>query len=595
MTGRILFALLLSIAGASLAPAQTVFHEKVVVTGTAEPLPLEEVDRSVTVLPLAGQRLLATDAVDFLRLDPAVDVRARAPGGIQTDVSIRGGSFGQTLVLVDGHRVSDAQSGHFNMDLVLPVEAVDRIEVLRGSGSTLYGSDAVGGVVNVITRQPEGSEVRVAAGVGNFGVNFERTSLAAVAGRYSGLLAIERDFTSGFRPGRDARNLSAASALHIRTGLGATGLLFGYSDRPYGADQFYGNFNSWENTKTWFAAIDQDLGERTEVDFSFRRHSDLFVLQRYQPWIYTNHHSDVSFDGALRRRDSLAPNADLHYGVEAHSDSITSTNLGSHDRGRGAAYVSFDARALRRFSFSLGAREEAWRWLGGQLSPSAAMGVWLSSKWKLRASASRGFRIPSYTELYYNDPANIGSPLLRPETAWTYEGGTDWIPRDRIRVSATVFNRRESNNIDYVRATTAERWRAVNLTKLNFTGAELTVGFVPVRSQQVTVSYEALRGARDAVEGQMSKYVFNYPSQSGVVAWQGSLGRFVGRTRLAVVNRLGRPAYPLLDAYAAYSDGRIHPFVQLTNLANADYQEVLGVVMPGRGIVGGIEFVIRGK
>jgi iron complex outermembrane receptor protein len=571
-------------------------HDEVVVTGTADPIPLEEADRSVTVLPLEGQRLLAGALVDFLRLDPALDVRARAPGGLQTDISVRGGSFGQTLVLVDGQRVNDAQTGHHSMDLVLPLEAVERVEVLRGSGSTFYGSDATGGVVNVITREPEAFEARVAAGAGNFGVNFERTSVEGVAGRFTGLLAIERDFTSGFRPDRDARNLSAASTLRARTALGTSSLILGYSDRPFGADQFYGNYNSWENTRTWFGSLRQDLGERTDLAFSYRRHSDLFVLLRYQPWVYANHHSDESYDGSVRRREPLSTNASLHYGLEGHGDSIASTNLGEHERGRAAAYVSFDMRALRRFSFSVGAREEVWRKYSGQLSPNLSAGAWLSSKWKLRASASRGFRMPTYTELYYQDPANFGSPLLRPETAWTYETGVDWIPRDRVRVSAAVFERRETNNIDYVRTSLADPWRAVNLTRLNFRGVEVTAAVTPVRGQRISVSYEALHGAQEALSGLVSKYVFNYPTQSGVVAWQAAFGRgFTARSRVAVLNRLGRPAYTLVDASAAYGEGRVHPFLQLTNLAGANYEEIMGVVMPGRGIAGGLEFVFRKK
>jgi len=98
---------------------------------------------------------------DFLKLDPSVDLRERAPNHIQADLSIRGGTFGQTLVLVDGMRVNDAQTGHHNLDLPLPVESVERIEVLKGSGSAFYGSDAVGGVINLITREAEFSEVRL--------------------------------------------------------------------------------------------------------------------------------------------------------------------------------------------------------------------------------------------------------------------------------------------------------------------------------------------------------------------------------------------------------------------------------------------------
>src|SRR5690348_14742885 len=137
------FICLLSVASAGAQQIQGP-HETVVVTGTYEPLTLEEVDRALRILPVRTQSLLLNTLVDALRMDPSVDVTARAPGGVQTDVSIRGSSFGQTLILINGQRVNDPQSGHHNMDIPMPLETIDRVEVMRGSGSAMYGSDAVG-------------------------------------------------------------------------------------------------------------------------------------------------------------------------------------------------------------------------------------------------------------------------------------------------------------------------------------------------------------------------------------------------------------------------------------------------------------------
>ena len=103
------------------------------------------------VLPVRGQSDVFNSLADVLRLDPSVDLQARAPDGVQNDISIRGSSYAQTLVLLNGLRVDDVQSGHHNMDIPVPLDAVSRVEVLQGSGSTMYGSDAVGGAINVIT------------------------------------------------------------------------------------------------------------------------------------------------------------------------------------------------------------------------------------------------------------------------------------------------------------------------------------------------------------------------------------------------------------------------------------------------------------
>jgi iron complex outermembrane recepter protein len=559
-------------------------HDTIVVTGTYEPLSIEEIDRAVRSLPVREHRELFTSLSDVLRLDPSVDFRGRAPNGIQADVSIRGGSFGETLVLVNGLRVNDAQSSHHNMDIPLPLDAVDRIEVLRGSGSTMYGSDAAGGVINIVTEPPEGTEVRLRTAFGNFGTNQQQATVAGVFGKVSEQAAFSRDFSTGFIPDRDYRNLQFSSDTRARTSLGTSSLTLAYMDHPFGADQFYGDFNSWEDTKTWFVGAQQSLGDRTTASFAYRRHSDLFVLYRDQPQIFTNHHSDETWQGALRRNEELSPSAHLFYGVEALHESVVSTNLGDHARSRAAAYAAFDVRALKRFSLSISAREEVYRSWSATLSPTVAGGAWLSRTVKLRASASRAFRVPGYTDLYYHDPGNVGSPNLRPERAWSYEGGLDW-----SRVELTVFQRRERDGIDYYRANPTDIWRALNITNLNFTGVE-----AGVRTHGFDFRYTGLRGTQDTIAVGLTKYTFNYPTHSGVVSWQGMLPHgIVARTRIGVLDRKERDPYALWDISAARSKGRVRPFLQLSNLTSTRYEEVLGVAMPGRSILAGAEFVIR--
>src|SRR6185437_9191520 len=153
--------------------------EIVVVTGTYDPVPLQEADRDVNVIPLDSiQKLLSNTVFDLLRLDTSLDVRSRGANGIQTDVSIHGGNFGQTLVLLDGIRMNDAQTGHFDLDIPIPPDAIGRAEILAGAGSAIYGSDAVGGAINLITAAPESSELHLRAAMGSFGTNQESGSLS---------------------------------------------------------------------------------------------------------------------------------------------------------------------------------------------------------------------------------------------------------------------------------------------------------------------------------------------------------------------------------------------------------------------------------
>ena len=142
-----------------------------VVTGTFEPMSLEEMDRAIRVLPVRSQTLVLNTLVDLLKLYPSLDLEERAPDGVQADLSIRGAAFGKTLVLLNGMRLDDPQSGHHNMDIPVPLDSVDRVEVMRGSGSTMYGADAVGGVINIITEPPQVTEFRLRTAFGTDGIN----------------------------------------------------------------------------------------------------------------------------------------------------------------------------------------------------------------------------------------------------------------------------------------------------------------------------------------------------------------------------------------------------------------------------------------
>jgi len=564
--------------------------ETIVVTGVYEPVPLAEVDRPITLIDVRANELLSKSLADFLRLDPSVDVAERGANGTEADISMRGGTFEQTLVLLDGLRMNDLQTGHHDVDLPVPLDAVSRIEVLHGSGSTLYGSDAVGGVINFITEPPRVSELRLRAGFGNFGVNQQSATWSLVAGRFAEQLSFARDFSTGFMPDRDYRSLDFSSLTDFSTALGATQIILASTDRPFGANQFYGDYDSWERLRTWFAAVNQHLGKSTEASFAFRRRTDLFVLLRDNPEYFENRHALESYQAALRRRQELKENVRLFYGAEGYSDGIHSTNLGDHTRGRVAAYAALDVRALGRFSFNLGAREEVYRSVRGQFSPSLSASYWLDPHWKLRGSASHAFRVPSLTDLYYHDPANLGSPNLRPERAWNTEAGVDWNGLGGWQGGLTLFERRERDVIDYARPSAADPWQATNIDRLRFHGVETSLRAPAFRRQQIELSYTALRGYHEPTPGIDSRYAFEYAVNSGTLSWQTSLPRGIyARSRVGLLERYGNRTYGVWDVYLARSLGRVHPFVQLTNLTNTAYEEIQGVAMPGRAVVAGAE------
>jgi iron complex outermembrane receptor protein len=598
------FALLIAALSAqaqSSDPQPSPQTQTVVVTGEWEPVALEESDRSVNQYSLRDGAILFGSLADAIGLDSSVYVQSRGPGGIQDDFSIRGASFEQTLILLNGIRLNDAQSAHYNSDLAVPLDAVDHIEILRGSGSTLYGSDSAGGVINIITRAGEHPhatgdpiELILRGGYGSFGTNEQSGFLALKRGPFSQQFSFERELSDGFRDDREYRNLALSSESWLRTRLGLTRIFLALGDRPFGADQFYGDFNSWERTKTWVANLSQDLGKRTLLTLGYRRHSDLYELLRDNPGFYTNRHIDDTWDVAIRRNDTLGRLVHVYYGLEGLADHVASNNLGTHSRKQGAIYGGLDLRAIRRGSLNAGVREEAYG-PGARtiFVPNISGGYWLSSQWKLRASVSRAFRIPSYTDLYYSDPADLGNPNLKPEQATNYEAGVDFFSGKRWRFTATVFDRDEHNGIDYVRPNSNSIWQAMNFDHINFVGLEAGLSMALPQRQSLEAQYTWLHGAQGGLNGLQSKYVFNYPTQQAVISWQRNSTRgWMARLRAGATNQLQRNTYVLVDASASWMRWRVHPYMRLTNLLNSDYQPVLGVVMPGRAALAGAEICV---
>src|ERR1700728_1159546 len=177
--------------------------ETMIVLGSATPVPLAESPRSVLVLPLRENALSLATPLDPLRSDASIFLEQRGSGGAQTDITLRGGSFEQTLVLLNGFRINDSQTSHHNLDLPVPIEAMDSIQVLHGAGSTLHGADALSGAVDFITAAPHANLLELNSGFGSFGSS-EQSLLAEFSGHaWSSRLTGSHNLSTGFTTDRD--------------------------------------------------------------------------------------------------------------------------------------------------------------------------------------------------------------------------------------------------------------------------------------------------------------------------------------------------------------------------------------------------------
>jgi iron complex outermembrane receptor protein len=576
------------------APAKTSTQETVTVVGQAEPVIAGQSSRSVTSIDLEATPNLVPSLADALRTDSSVDIQMRGPMGVQSDLSVRGSTFEQTLVTVNGLRMNDAETSHFTLDIPIPLNALGTLDILHGAGSTLYGSDAIAGTVDIRTIRPTQSSLRATAAYGSYGINQQSFVASGVRARATEVLSAARDFSTGFIPDRDYRSESVASETGLTSALGQSDLLLAVSDRAFGANQFYGAYPSYERTKGWFAGLTQSFAEKTSVAVAYRRHTDEFVLFRSNPALYENNHIDESWQAVLRRKDTIGQHTTVLYGLDNNLDQINSNSLGQHGRNRSAGYADLDLRS-RRATFSAGLREEVIGGYGVVSSPGFSGAFSITPALRASASAGYGFRLPTYVDKYYNDPTTIANPNLKPESAWSYDGGLTWFARPSLTLTATGFTSRQSNAIDYVRSGGTGPYQAQNLTSVDLTGAEISLQTQITHTQRLRLSYTGITGAQSALAGLQSRYLFNYPTHNANAEWIASLRQVDLRMRVAAAQRYQRTAYATLDLSAARSTGRVRPYLQMTNLTNTGYQEISGIRMQGRAFVGGLQFVLSQK
>jgi vitamin B12 transporter len=565
------------------------------------PLPLDTLHATGTRLhaPAAGRSLEVIDraAIEQLPAASVADVLARALGvdlqrrsPAQADLSIRGGGFEHVLVLVDGVPVNDEQTGHFHLDLTVPLDAVERIEVLRGPASAVYGSAAVGGVVNIVTRGT-GREIAARAQGGSFGAVSGGLEIAAGGGS-GARLSLEHDRSDGHRTGTDHRMSQARLALAQGVAGGRLSGSVGYAARDFGANAFYAPFDSWEETRTLTAAIAWQ-GPPATVSvaprLSFRQHDDDFVLRRGDPAFYRNVHTSRQTALELVARVQGTSGLRAAVGAEGALANLRSRSLGDRDEHRLAAFAELVAGDVARNVLSVGLRADRHSSFGAFLSPSLAGYVSLGPAVRLRASAAGGFRAPSWTERYYEDPANVATADLAAEKFWNGELGVA-LAHGKWNGDVAGFVRRATDLIDWARpagAATGAPWRTRNVQEATFAGLEAVTGG-RFQRLELRASAAVTSVAADAADGFVSKYALRPLDRAaalhGVLLLPAN-ARLAGRASHA---RRGEESWELLDVRLAVERGGAHLFLDATNLADARYRDIIGQPAPGRALAAGI-------
>jgi outer membrane cobalamin receptor len=578
-----LLCVLIGFAGAPIGAQQPSVKETVVVTATVDPEPLGNVGRTVAILSGDELRTLPIGSVaDALRLLASAEVRSRHPFGVQSDFSFRGAAFGQALLLVNGVRLNDAQSGHHNSDIPVPLAEIERVEVVLGAGSSLHGADATGGTVNIITR-PGGSRLSADLSAGQHGLLEASTTAGVRLGRIVHVFSGSLSRSDGFMPARD--HDVRLGRYQATLGRDTTATL-GVVDKEFGANGFYGPSPSREWTDQLLATVHHKYARgnrwRMTADGSYRTHGDRFIYDERNPALSQNTHRSHALAANARWHSALSGTTSMSLAAGGGRETIRSSNLGDHDFTRGSLAAEIRQSLGSRAVLHPGLRVDTYSGFGTSWSPSMSISGWPAAHLKLRGSAGHAFRVPTFTELFYTDPNHQGAGSLRPETAWAADAGADvfygpWV------ASATVFSRWEDDVIDWTRPSPAVRWSTANIRDVRTRGLESSLKRRWQRGGQAGVEYTWLTSQAPALD-LLSKYVLDYAPHSIAAAASGEwLDVRVG-SRAEWKRRFDGRHYWTVDAQLGRAIRRAELYLRVTNAFDEKYQEVRGVDMPGRWI-----------
>jgi iron complex outermembrane receptor protein len=586
-------------AGDTVPPDSAVQLPGIEVTAASR-IPGGGVTRAAEILDRKTlNELPVSTLTEALRWGVGLDLQARSPA--QADLSVRGGSFEQVLVLVDGVPVSDAQTGHFDLNLTVPLDLVERVEVVRGPSSSLHGADAVGGVVNVVTRRGEGVPAgRIRLEGGSFGaVQGAAYGSLPLGSRWRSTASVQSEESDGHRDGVDHRATLVHASLSGPAVGGELRITGGWARRDFGADGFYAPAPSYEETRSrrlaarWNRPV--GAGDLTVQAFH-RRHDDDFVLRRSDPAFYRNLHTSRQNGVEASVRFPMATGVALVVGGQAVREELESTNLGDRVEDRGAGFVEagYDRGPLR---IRGGVRMEGRDNFGAWAAPSVSAGWDVAPALRLRGAVGRSYRIPTFTERYYEDPANVGRPDLDPESAWTTEVGADVVVASAV-VRATVYRRDASGLVDWARPAAADEsvpWETRNVESATFDGVEIQVDGVRAGPATLEFAGSLIDVESAEVEGFVSKYALRPLTRNLMAGVRLPLpGGLDLATRVQNQRRVGEATRTVGDVRlsAPVLDGRA--WVDVTNLTDATYPDITGLPAPGRAIRTGLRLPFGG-
>ncbi len=610
--------------------------EEVQVSGREAPELYSRMVRVIHVIDSASiAQAPAASVQDLLEYLAAADIRTRGAEGVQADVGIRGGTFDQTLVLLNGINISDPQSGHHNLNLPVSLSQIERIEVLEGPAARIYGASAFSGALNIVTRQPAGQKATLDIGGGSYGYFNGHFSGSFQTGNVKHLVAGNRKRSDGYIENTDFKNSGLFYTNTYQSEKGKFSFQWGHSRKSFGANQFYTPKypNQFEEIAVMFTSArwESALPMHFTPSVYWRRHSDVFMLFREDPpeWYNTHNYHRTDAWGASLHSWFRHGTGKTAFGAEFRSEGILSNVLGEplarpvKIPGKSALFTHSSRRTitslfvdhhytLHAFSFTAGimAAHLSGRGAGWNFFPGIDAGYSLTRQVKLVASFNTSMRIPTFTDLYYSGPVNVGNPELEPEKSMTLEGGVK-VEKQFFSGHFIVFSRKGKNMIDWVKQSSDDLWRAQNHTGINSYGAEIRWRFSPAKKwggkwpEKLGMGYYYNHQKKES-PGMISHYVLDNLRHKLVVSLTQPLtknisvdlrgilkdrdGTFSRFEKGTPVGEVPYQTYFLLDGKIFYAAQNLQVFVSGSNLLDREYFDLGNVIQPGRWVKAGISY-----
>lgn len=595
-----------------------------------------ETGRNISIVrgdQMAGLPVHSID--DLLRYLPGVETQARGPLGAQSDFVLRGGTFQQVLVILDGLRLNDPNTGHFNSYIPITPAEIDRVEVLKGASSAIYGADAVGGVIHIITksfaaRQQQPSSASFSGRVAGGEYGFSQVSAGGTyrSGKLQlggGVLVNNTDGVPqrGIRGFVHNRSVSASAAYFFNQywSLAYRGA---FDSRDFAAQNFYTSFLSdtaSEKVSSWWhqARLSYQRNKtRVSLDAGYKTLEDEY---RFNPSSLANQSKSKLFQSLLAYQYQLNTSGALTAGFNYQQKMINSNDRGKHSLYLAAPFVSLNQKIGEHFTLQPSLRTEFIEGLDAEWIPQLTAS-WRQGAWQWRASGGKTIRDADFTERFNNyakpfvASGRIGNPDLKAEHSWSYEAGADWFFHKKLKLSATFFQRYHRQLIDYVTTVYADMPRkenlspigtyalARNIARVETSGFEADLQYVekfgPGRQLSLTAGITWLDSRSS--DGTSSLYVSSHArflsNFSALYQWghfsisvNGLYKKRAVQQAPAIQAQLTRD-YFVMNVQLSWAiwQNKLMAFAQADNLFDRSYSDLLGAPMPGRWVLGGLRF-----